>query len=372
MSFEVTLGSAEDAKPVDCYRIVDITSGVVHRFTSSNVPVVLAGPDHPRGELFFPGNIKRSSIQYTAKKSMGTLNVTILESGDEESAALFELFSATRAAPVVNMDVIRAYAPNGRTQAQIDAEEATRTNEDPDPDQLNDVFFHSDYMITMPVVAQTQQRRIWTGRLSNSKLKGLELTLVLSAVGDQVARNVPGRKYSWSFGHIWGEARSCKVDISQYYACHHVESITDGKIYLDTTDPTPQGEEELSAFTEMATDPGYFTGGWVQFDSEALGTDKRFIIDGGVEDGQPWLQVSMDMFNFTVGDGNDVLRIYAGCNRSPEDCRTKFNNTPNYGGFPHVPGFNPFMGKGVRPLDDEDPIVFPGIQVDQHGNIEGP
>ena len=374
MSYENTLGSAQDARPVDCYTITDVTSGTVHRFSSSNVPVALADPDASRGLLFYPGSISRSSVQYTAKQSVGTLNVTVNRAADQQTSDLFDLFQASQTVPVITVTLVRAYVPNERTQAQLEAEASLRSEEDPDPNDPNGgYFFHDDYTITMPIAPLNQQRRIWSGRVSNSKINQKKLTLVLSSVGDQAGRNVPGRKYSWACGHLLGDANSCKVYITQFFASHFVDRIEDNRtIYLDTTNQTPQGDAQISAFTETAADPDYFRGGWVQPDGETLGTNKRFIVATGVDSGQPWVKVSMDMYDFTVGDGNDVLRMYPGCDRSPEDCRTKFSNTANYGGFPHVPGFNPFAGKGVRPLDYEDPIVFPGIQVDANGNIEGP
>lgn len=36
-----------------------------------------------------------------------------------------------------------------------------------------------------------------------------------------------------------------------------------------------------------------------------------------------------------------TVRAYAGCRHIPEDCNSKFNNAPNFGGFPFVPSRNP-------------------------------
>lgn len=41
-----------------------------------------------------------------------------------------------------------------------------------------------------------------------------------------------------------------------------------------------------------------------------------------------------------IADG-DGVRLLPGCRRIPDDCRDKFNNAENFGGFPYVPNRNP-------------------------------
>lgn len=41
------------------------------------------------------------------------------------------------------------------------------------------------------------------------------------------------------------------------------------------------------------------------------------------------------LYQIEVGDSYNV---HIGCNKSKEDCKSKFNNFNNFGGFPHVPG----------------------------------
>jgi len=273
---------------------------------------------------------------------------------------------------VIHVEVIRAFRHEERTEEQIQSEYIIRQEDEGDPE---DALDYTDYRMMMPFTPVSEQRRVWSGRLSNYNLSDRKLKLILSAVGDQSLRNVPGRKYSWACGHIWSAPIGCQVDRDLYYSQHFVESADDGKVLLDTGNTLPQDGAPLSAFTTMSTDDQYFVGGWVEAASDT-GTSKRFIMAAGREDGtnQPWLQLSMPFFStgFTFGNGNDTIKIYAGCNRSPEACRDKFNNLDNYGGFPHVPDWNPFLGaKGVRPEDNVDPIVItPNIFVDPAGDIE--
>jgi hypothetical protein len=39
---------------------------------------------------------------------------------------------------------------------------------------------------------------------------------------------------------------------------------------------------------------------------------------------------------FDLADG-DVVQVFAGCKKNPDDCANKFNNTVNYGGLPELP-----------------------------------
>jgi uncharacterized phage protein (TIGR02218 family) len=49
----------------------------------------------------------------------------------------------------------------------------------------------------------------------------------------------------------------------------------------------------------------------------------------------------------------DTFRIVAGCDKQFSTCRTKFNNVPNFRGFPHVPG-NDFMLSVASQKDKND------------------
>lgn len=83
----------------------------------------------------------------------------------------------------------------------------------------------------------------------------------------------------------------------------------------------------------------YFTGGYVQWSSE-YGIEQRGIerqlgnrlqLFGGVQ-------------GLTVGQN---IKVFAGCNRTFTACQSKFNNTDNYGGSPHMPHKSPFDGTPI-------------------------
>lgn len=45
--------------------------------------------------------------------------------------------------------------------------------------------------------------------------------------------------------------------------------------------------------------------------------------------------------------GGTTVTLYPGCDRSRAQCKTKFNNLPNYGGFDWIPTVNPMGGSSI-------------------------
>lgn len=83
----------------------------------------------------------------------------------------------------------------------------------------------------------------------------------------------------------------------------------------------------------------YFTGGYLEWMSE-YGVEQR-----GIE-----RQIGSTLAVFGGVQGLNVgqkIKLFAGCNRTFTACQTKFNNTDNYGGSPHMPNKSPFDGTPV-------------------------
>ena len=84
---------------------------------------------------------------------------------------------------------------------------------------------------------------------------------------------------------------------------------------------------------------GYYAGGYVEWTSQ-YGLEQR-----GIESHEGDLLI---IYGGTAGLslGQEVA-VFAGCDRSFATCKSKFNNTINYGGSPHMPGKSPFDGMPV-------------------------
>lgn len=86
----------------------------------------------------------------------------------------------------------------------------------------------------------------------------------------------------------------------------------------------------------MSRADGYYTGGYLVLNN----TDMRTIRDhtGAV--------LTMMSIMPTLSNG-DTIDLFAGCAHTKEICDTKFNNLPNFGGFPYLPVKNPFKGDSL-------------------------
>ena len=77
--------------------------------------------------------------------------------------------------------------------------------------------------------------------------------------------------------------------------------------------------------------PGEFSGGWL----ESPSGEKKTMIVGNTDTNVTLLLLA----DFSVGD---PVRLYRGCDKTMGICSARFNNLPNYGGFPFIPNKNPF------------------------------
>lgn len=124
--------------------------------------------------------------------------------------------------------------------------------------------------------------------------------------------------------HDLGDAQ-CGIDL----AAHTV-----------TGSVTSTGSQRQFTDTARATTADHFAGGvitWTSGNNNGLRMEVKQSSAAGVIT----LHQSMP-FEIQVGD---TYSMYAGCmKRFTEDCKTKFNNGANFGGFPHVPLSNSFTG----------------------------
>ena len=92
--------------------------------------------------------------------------------------------------------------------------------------------------------------------------------------------------------------------------------------------------ESASSFKLSATRlaSGWFSGGGLYASARRLGT----IRDHGERDG--FCFVSLWTAAAQTPRVGDQVALVAGCDKSFETCRTKFNNHLNFRGFPHMPG----------------------------------
>ncbi len=127
--------------------------------------------------------------------------------------------------------------------------------------------------------------------------------------------------------------RSCDADLG------------DSRCTVDLTSPTYKGSGVVDGVATNHTfsasglgsyQDGWFTGGkvtWVTGGNAGAIMEIKFHVNNGAE-------VSFELwetmpFDIVVGD---TFSVTAGCDKSLATCRDRFNNVPNFRGFPYIPG----------------------------------
>lgn len=84
----------------------------------------------------------------------------------------------------------------------------------------------------------------------------------------------------------------------------------------------------------------WFSGGFIEWVDPDRGLERRAI--------EKHTGNQLLLFGTSDGlTGGLELSMYPGCDRTTLTCRDKFNNLPNYGGFPSMPDKSPFDGDPV-------------------------
>lgn len=164
----------------------------------------------------------------------------------------------------------------------------------------------------------------WVGSVGNAiKVDAASARLVCRSIGNSFDRN--GLRLTWD--------RMCP---------HVVYGIG---CYLDPADHAYPREiatltgTNFTCTAHSEAEEGSFTGGYLEFiradgSLETLAILQQTGNDFQVLGNTRALEVGMDII------------LHPGCPRNTAGCKL-FNNLPNYGGFPHMPGKSPFDGSPV-------------------------
>ncbi len=102
----------------------------------------------------------------------------------------------------------------------------------------------------------------------------------------------------------------------------------------------------LSTNINPASVPGdfyerFYTGGYAVDHVHPTGERRIISLHDGTDNGSGQGEITLwEPFTEVVVSG--FLTVVAGCDRSAATCVEKFNNLPNFGGFPAMPTVNPF------------------------------
>jgi len=168
-------------------------------------------------------------------------------------------------------------------------------------------------------------RVVWMGRVAGVNRSSLDSTEVRCQSLD-AALGQPGLRLAWTRGCPYTlYDRNCRVNPEVHRVAAALNSVTGDLVTAGEFGQYPDG---------------WFAGGFLAWDLGEAGLERRGIRSHQGE----------RLTLLGAGDGlrsGQAVWAYPGCGRSMAICNTKFNNAPNYGGAPGLPGKSPFDGTPI-------------------------
>jgi uncharacterized phage protein (TIGR02218 family) len=174
----------------------------------------------------------------------------------------------------------------------------------------------------------------WKGRVVGAEAEGARILLNCESVFSTLRRAGVRAKYQRLCRHaLYG--RGCGLDIAQHWQTGQVTAVSGGTATVPGAAASPNG---------------WYRGGVLRF-----GVQLGFIV-GHVG---ATLILSRPMPDLATALANPTLdpvtgtplpvsvSIAPGCDLRAESCAAKFGNLLNFGGFPAIPGRNPFGGSSI-------------------------
>ncbi len=176
----------------------------------------------------------------------------------------------------------------------------------------------------------------WKGRVVGAEVEGQRIFLSCESIFSTLRRAGVRAKYQRLCRHaLYG--RGCGLDIALSWLTSTVTATANG----GSTVTIPEAANAQN---------GWYRGGVLRF-----GTQLGFInghIAGTITLSRPMSELAealtMPEFDPDMGDPVPVLvDIAPGCDLRASTCAAKFGNLLNFGGFPEIPGRNPFGGGSI-------------------------
>lgn len=176
----------------------------------------------------------------------------------------------------------------------------------------------------------------WKGRLASVKPEQNAITLVFESIFTSLRRPGLRARYQRACRHVL-YGRGCGLNKEDFAIPSEITAI-DG---ITVTVPAAANYAD-----------GYFIGGMIEGPDGAL----RFITNhvGSTVVLIRELESLTDVFlnsgygqKYGLAYGKPGCRLFPGCPRTRDVCHERFNNLPNFGGFPFIPLRNPFDGSSI-------------------------
>lgn len=161
----------------------------------------------------------------------------------------------------------------------------------------------------------------WKGRVLSASVSGNEIDLNCESIFTSISRPGLRARFEYSCRHTL-YAKGCNINREAYKLTGSVLSIS--------------GSLQVSVAGAGSSPSGYFTGGILL----APDGSSRFITahSGDV------VTITRPIHSLV---GGQSVNLYPGCDHLRGTCLNKYNNLNNFGGFPFIPGRNPFDGSSL-------------------------
>lgn len=166
-----------------------------------------------------------------------------------------------------------------------------------------------------------------SGRMGNISFNNQAISAEIMPLPFGANQSIPRFYYSKGCNHVLFEPNTCTVNAAAF-----THTVT-----LDELQPSIR--QVTLSILPPGGDAAYFRGGVLIHTptGQRAGVD---ACDNGGTGGKVRLRLKMWNLAFAPGDS---VTVRAGCNRTLDECRTKFENADNFGGFPFGPNRNPAL-----------------------------
>jgi uncharacterized phage protein (TIGR02218 family) len=170
----------------------------------------------------------------------------------------------------------------------------------------------------------------WKGRVASAEASNDSVTLTCEDIFTSMQRPGLRARYQKGCRHALYSPK-CGVNLYDHATSSEIVS-TDG-FTITVSGVTDSVGDSVGPAGPNISD-GYFVGGIAELDDGSL----RYIVghSGNV------LTLISPFSTIDVDSVGVFCTLYPGCNHNLTDCREKFDNLNNFGGFPYIPSKNPF------------------------------
>lgn len=165
----------------------------------------------------------------------------------------------------------------------------------------------------------------WKGRVIGASAQESVITVECEPIFTSLRRAGLRGRYQKLCRHVL-YGRGCTLDRANFETAGTVTAV-DGFV--------------LTVAAAAGLDTGYLVGGMIDYNGVL-----RYIMNH-VGDQVTLIRPVLDLTQDVADNGSASILMHPGCAHNFTTCKDKFNNLDNFGGFPWIPGTNPFEFKSL-------------------------